>query len=70
MHDIMIGHTKATIGALGDGYLEVSSGAGYANYDLRIYNWFNASVGSGVRVICGYCATANKWYIVAADCTT
>lgn len=74
-HDILIGKTPPSptsipIPARGSGIIQIWDGNTYLGYDIPVYNWFNAGISGSTNVAIGYCVTANKWYVIAADCTS
>ncbi len=70
VHDILIGTLPSgtPLPANGSGTMTVSNGQANTSWVLTIHNWFSVGVSGGSKVMAGYCVTANKWYVVAADC--
>lgn len=70
-HDLLLGKLVGNIiPAKGVGQMEVygpdGSGTGWV---IDVHNWFNTSVsGEGLEIMAGYFVTANKWFVIAADC--
>lgn len=69
-HDILIGKTNSAISGFGSGTLKVWNGSVDTGWTIPIYNWFGGGVSGDITVICGYCVTANRWYVLAADCNS
>jgi hypothetical protein len=68
-HDIIRGKTdRLGIPAGGSGIVNVPVGTGV--WSLYVMNYFSASVSGNTKVINGFSALDNAWYVMSADCAS
>ena len=68
-HDLLAGWLPSGVSLAAGGTTNFYVG-GNSGWQLPVSNWFSSPIGSGSKIIAGYCVNANKWYVIAADCTS